>query len=211
MDILFTIGDNETPVVEINNARYVQKPLQNARLADRLVSMGVMSHHDDNFVYYPFYEHSMTLLEYLYSNTHYNKDELSTKLISTVKSIHDNGIVHGDIHPENIIVITETTKTVVMLIDFEQSSFVEENNDSTPLYIPRNWDGKNNIDTDLYGLGACLFRIYDTESKLPIGTSLSSDPELYVDPINIRYKPDIPNEISSLIKQYLHYQYNTIS
>jgi len=123
--------------------------------------------------------------------------------------------MYASVHPQQISLKSKfglsqfQTKfgTTIKLIDFEQSSLVGENNDASPLYVPRCWDGINNINIDLYGLGACLFRIYDNESFLPIGTSMSPEAEFYINPVDIEFKSTIPSNMVVLIKQYLSHQY----
>jgi len=115
MHNIFTIGDNEIPVVEFQNVKYVQKPLQNIKVINKLISLGIASHHDSCFVYYPFYENAVTLMKFL-DNNNFDRDVLANDLINAVKFIHDNGIVHGDIHLENIIVDCTINTSLLVFI-----------------------------------------------------------------------------------------------
>lgn len=201
MDQIITAVSDNTYLVASNNKQLIRKDNNNSRVAEALQLLGIVDHYNESHVYYTFYENSNTLSEYLDNNPSINSDTLASELIIIIGKLHANGIVHGDIHLENIIVTDDGPK----LVDFEQSCFIDEINNACPLFVPRNWDGKNNVNTDLFGLAACLFRIYDNESPLPIGTSIDPNPDFYTPPNDITL--NAPDHILTLIRSYLSYQF----
>ncbi|MBV1906043.1 MAG: response regulator [Pseudomonadales bacterium] len=100
-----------------------------------------------------------------------DKLTIATELCLAIQSIHDEGIIHRDINPSNIIYSVETN--TLKLIDFGLATFsLREYPESTSAnnltgtlpYISPEQTGRVNrvVDyrTDLYSLGATLFELF---------------------------------------------------
>jgi PAS domain S-box-containing protein len=141
---------------------------------------------------------------------------VSFQMINGLKAIHDQNIVHNDLHPGNILI--NPLNFLVKICDFS-ISFVLEKDNSSPLplnrtksnfaYIPPEQTGRINLSvdqrTDLYSIGALFYEMiagkkpFDTEDPLElIHCHLAKTP---VAPKNIQ--PDIPESISNIIMKLL--------
>ncbi|MCC8013755.1 MAG: serine/threonine-protein kinase [Eubacterium sp.] len=96
-------------------------------------------------------------------------------LLEGVKAVHEKGIVHRDLAPDNIIL---TNDGLVKILDFGSARFSSDNNEKTlsafikPGYAaPEQYASKGNQGgwTDLYGLGATLY--YMVTGVKPVDSS----------------------------------------
>jgi len=79
--------------------------------------------------------------------------EMVARVESAVRSLHDRGVVFGDLHPDNILIDTEDR---LVLIDFEVATLAEQQARSAlahPGYVAP--PDRQGVDSDLYAL-ACL-------------------------------------------------------
>jgi len=118
------------------------------------------------------------------------KDKILKQLLLAVMFLHKNGIFHGDIKPDNVMVDTKTSK--LKLIDFDtartDNTFKFE---GSPGYIPPEYfsfddekkDILNNFKKDIFVLGAMMYEMYmNTEDGLftvPNGDKLIRGKEIY--------------------------------
>lgn len=104
------------------------------------------------------------LLEFF--NEPFNKNNLKkffvilNQISTTLYYIHQLGLIHCDIRPENILIEEKNGNQInIKLIDFGFSALQSKGIRGTPLYIsPELIKGQNvNFKTDLYSLGATLY------------------------------------------------------
>lgn len=126
------------------------------------------------------------------------KVEYLIPLSEQLESLHELGIIHGDIKPTNIIINLKDNK--LTLIDFELSNFIKVNNSDyknfggTLTYrSPENLDGIISKSDDIYSLGILITSIF-----------LNSDPSnLHSNPKkidSILSSESVPVEILALIQ-----------
>jgi len=130
--------------------------------------------HERNFGYIvtDYYENSVELFTYIIDEGHVLSEtqflDLTKKLLIALKYIHDNGMIHMDVKPENILVIKQpniTAKLRVILLDFgltcakETCSKVGTDNFIAPeVYIKTMPITEK---ADVFGLGITLFCVVE--------------------------------------------------
>lgn len=107
------------------------------------------------------------------------------QIAAALAALHDAGIVHCDVKPENILVLADRawgTLPQVKVIDFGVSRAVDEpppdeaSIAGTPAYMaPEQWKGRPVLASDVYSLGCMLFELCTGET--PFDGSL---PELMI-------------------------------
>ena len=124
------------------------------------------------------------LFDYIYELRQGFSEKISakifTKILKSVKILHDNRIVHCDIKPENIIVGNDFS---VKLIDFGFSEILGKDNFiyeykgsgiyESPEIRNKNMNGYDGIKSDIFSLGVLLFVI--TVARFPFEISSYSD------------------------------------
>lgn len=119
------------------------------------------------------------------------------QICTTLYYIHQLGIIHYDIRPENILIEEKRDDEInIKLIDFGFSALKTFQTRGTPLYISPELISGKNVDyrTDLYSLGATL---YHTVSGNPPFYS-ENDIELLK-----KHLEEVPKELPTEIPDYL--------
>ncbi|CAN5170083.1 hypothetical protein BH11MYX1_BH11MYX1_50240 [soil metagenome] len=133
---------------------------------------------------------------------------LSVQIASALAAMHDAGITHCDVKPDNLFVLDDGT---VKVIDFGVSRLAEEPplDDSsvagTPAYMaPEQWRGKPEHATDVYSLGCVMYELLT--GNVPFDGSL---PELMVAHLDQRpgriswLRNAVPVELERLVMRAL--------
>ena len=110
--------------------------------------------------------------------------ELFRQICSALEHAHKHGVVHRDLKPGNIILLTEDDKTRAMIVDFGIAKFLPSLNQvdqkltktghafGTPIYMsPEQWRGESVEErSDIYSLGCIMCEVlcgkvpYDLDS-----------------------------------------------
>jgi predicted ATPase/signal transduction histidine kinase/tRNA A-37 threonylcarbamoyl transferase component Bud32 len=142
--------------------------------------------------------------------------EVARKLVTILKEVHQNNIIHKDINPSNILY--HPGENQVYLIDFGSASILsQENSDAQTLdymegtlaYISPEQTGRMNrpIDyrTDFYALGITLFQLvtgrlpFQCEESLEwVHAHIAKPP-----PSPRELKPELPEAVSKIILKLL--------
>jgi serine/threonine-protein kinase len=123
------------------------------------------------------------VMEYLEGETLADGEELPISVIAAIgaqlaaalAALHDAGVVHCDIKPENVLVLAGHTwrgaAPVVKVIDFGVARRVDEppaddaSIAGTPAYMaPEQWRGQPVTGSDVYALGCVLFELLTGET-----------------------------------------------
>ncbi len=142
--------------------------------------------------------------------------EIAKRIVSILKGVHQNNIIHKDINPSNILYHPE--KKEVSLIDFGSASILsQENSDTQTLeymegtlaYISPEQTGRMNrpIDyrTDFYGLGITLFQMVTGQLPFQCEDSLEwiHAHIAKIPPPPGDFKPDLPEAVANIILKLL--------
>lgn len=138
---------------------------------------------------------------------------LGAQLAAALAALHDAGIVHCDVKPENVFVLDDRawgTLPQIKVIDFGVSRLADEESDhasiaGTPAYMaPEQWRGKPQFASDVYALGCMLYELLTGE--VPFEGSL---PELMLAHIDKRparpswLRAGVPLEVERLVMRAL--------
>ena len=146
---------------------------------------------------------------------------IGTALCQAVRSIHEQGILHRDIKPGNIVIAPALDGDISLrLIDFAAGCTIEEEHTEeekaplgTPAYMaPERAKGKAaGKEGDLYSIGAILYELFTGKSILgPDSWNMETahqilQSEAVIPAIPLReYRPDVPPEIGHAISRMVH-------
>jgi serine/threonine protein kinase len=162
-----------TPVFEFGLGNFIQ---QNEKLLEIQAPGAQIAHNVLEFnqtAYLAVEEGKGSLLsKYLDNAETYTEEELKNlleSLLETLETFHDAGVVHGDIHPSNILIKTNGKPELLNFASARQNFARHVNNLSSELsegyaspeqYIE---GSKAEVSTDLYALGATLYQCVSGE------------------------------------------------
>lgn len=129
-------------------------------------------------------------------------------MFTTLSLIHNSGIIHGGISPENTIV---TTKGEIKLVGFSIAATKVYNSDLTPdlnpgYAAPEQYQGADWLGayTDVYGICAVLYKILSGIAP-PSGLQRKDDIDKLIPLWQVN--PDVPRHVSDVIMQGLSVDY----
>jgi len=162
-----------TPVFEFGLGNFIQ---QNEKLLEIQAPGAQVAHNVLEFnqtAYLAVEEGKGSLLsKYLDNAETYTEEELKNlleSLLETLETFHNAGVVHGDIHPSNILIKTNGKPELLNFASARQAFARHVNNLSSELSVgyasPEQYieGGKAEVSTDLYALGATLYRCVSGE------------------------------------------------
>lgn len=111
--------------------------------------------------------------------------------------IHQNGIIHFDIRPENILIVGEKDSLQVKLIDFGFGALKVNERRGTPDYISPELIENDKIDfrTDLYSLGATLYHVLNKKPPFIASNQIE---------LLRKHLEEIPEPLSNIFPKYWH-------
>ena len=139
-------------------------------------------------------EQGALLSEQLEKSKSFTEEELRillTSLLNALENIHEAGISHGDIHPDNIL-IRKNGEPVLMNIAAARQDFAKHVK-MLPFELhqgyasPEQYEKDNHVGTavDLYGLGATLYRCVTHTDPVAASQRMSDLNENKPDPLKI--------------------------
>lgn len=103
--------------------------------------------------------------------------ELLIQIVAAIAHAHENGVIHRDLKPGNIILARRRDKTLPVVMDFGLAKSADQEGGTrtglalgTPYYMsPEQMDGRKDVDarTDIYSLGAIIYELLT--GKPPVG------------------------------------------
>ena len=140
--------------------------------------------------------------------------QICGKIADGLESMHQEGFVHADIKPSNVLVTDDWS---VKIIDFGQScqiGTVKQRIQGTPDFIAPEQVRRKAItpQTDVFNLGATMYWLLTSRhitTMIPKGgggAEQSESPESTEPPIKI--KPDVPAALSALVMQCIESKAN---
>ncbi len=127
--------------------------------------------------------------------------ETALQLSSGLAAVHDQGVLHLDLKPSNVMI---DGRGRIRLTDFGIAEFKDNSenrlsNLGTPLYMaPEHLDqGKASIQSDIYSLGIVLFKIYT--GRLPYDITSKEDITTLPLPRLLELKNLPPQQLSSIV------------
>ncbi len=138
------------------------------------------------------------------------------KVADALQKAHRNGLIHRDLKPSNIMVeIREDGEEKPYIIDFGLVKKIEESDSTFPGMIvgtigymsPEQIEGKmDGIDgrTDIYGIGALLFKIITDEPPFKGETFEALKEAMEKDPVPLRkLNKSIPKDVEAIVMKCL--------
>lgn len=137
------------------------------------------------------------------------KNVIIPRLNAGLRAMHENGIIHKDLKPSNIM-ITESGKSIA-IIDFGISSAVENGSTvvvtrtgMTPQYsAPETFRALFLSESDYYSMGITLYELFC--GKTPYDNMPQDEIEKYVSVQRIPFPENMPQELKELIIALTYY------
>ena len=157
---------------------------------------------------------------------------LVRQLASALRALHDRGVIHRDLKPDNILIVKDPEAAGgerAKLLDFGIAKFITEQDRvgespfpgvpayvktalgallGTPMYMgPEQWRGKGNVDqrADIYSLGCIFFELLT--GRPPYSASaLPHLMQMHVwqkPPQGLFTRPEIPNQLAELVQRMM--------
>ena len=143
------------------------------------------------------------------------------QVLSALQAAHDKGIIHRDMKPDNVSLVTVAGRTdFVKVLDFGISKFHAQGSGDhmnltqtgmvlgTPVYMaPEQAEGRSDLDhrADVFSTGAMLYQMLT--GHLPFKASNLQEllrKLLLEEPTNPReYRPDLPDELCDILQMAL--------
>ncbi|MFH1653212.1 MAG: protein kinase [Pseudomonadota bacterium] len=140
------------------------------------------------------------------------------QLFEGLQFIHDSGLLHGDIKPENVLIKEIDGKPVVKIIDFGIATAITANKRhmlGTPMYIAPevilSWENQIGASTDLFSAAAlmyyCLAHTYPFKKRYgwqKDPKKLAQIVESELSPKSLKTRsPDIPEYLDTIVMRLL--------
>lgn len=207
-------GNNAISIIEGSRADLFQKGIESYEYeANRLTQFnnleGIVSVYnfffENNTAYMVMeYINGISIKKYLLQNhgriPWQSVLEMMKPVIKSLQIIHEAGIIHRDISPDNIM-IDENNK--VTIIDFGSARYFEDEKSKTIMlkrgYAPPEQYVKNGLQgpwTDVYSLMATIYFML-TSNRLPESLSLIGG-SAKIEPIS-KFVPNIPKQVENVI------------
>lgn len=135
-------------------------------------------------------------------------EELFVQTLRALQYLHQCGIVHGDLKPENVLVKTDQDTWQTKLIDFGVAVFKEQGKImGSPTYLaPEIFMGSSSSpSTDLYAMGVMLYTVLARENPFKgedLTETIERQKTLSPTPIH-QLNPDVPIYIQHILDRLL--------
>ena len=105
---------------------------------------------------------------------------IARALITTITRLHDLELVHGDIHPGNIVIANDGSPVIIDVADLRISS----DDAYTTAYLPDNYKTLSPFERDRFGLAATLVELFGSSREKPT-TGTFPIPDIYDELANL--------------------------
>ncbi len=79
-------------------------------------------------------------------------------ILTGLKYLHDNNIIHGDLKPSNILIAKQFDKLVCKISDYDSITGEKNKFFITPEIIAPEWTNELNVQTDIWAFGILLYK-----------------------------------------------------
>jgi serine/threonine-protein kinase len=136
--------------------------------------------------------------------------ELARQLLAAVQFLHDNDVVHDDLHPGNVLISHGSDRPIVKITDFGISTElrgmpairpdVVHHAIMAPEIIATGYTGKQ---SDIYQIGLLLYWMLTGESAMPPGTPYTELVRCVADGVPRRRAEEIGTPLGDLVAKML--------
>src|SRR5215217_201578 len=144
---------------------------------------------------------------------------IALQTLSALETAHRAGVIHRDIKPDNLFIVSGETGDTVKVLDFGVARLLHEDDASavgaeagawvgTPSFMAPEQVRCQPVDAraDLYSLGACLFQMVTGRQPIDVADTVALFSAIVerVPPLASTLRPEVPEEFSRVLARALH-------
>ncbi|MCP3167887.1 serine/threonine-protein kinase [Myxococcus qinghaiensis] len=144
---------------------------------------------------------------------------IAIQTLSALETAHRAGVIHRDIKPDNLFIVSDEAGDKVKVLDFGVARLLHEDDASavgaeagawvgTPSFMAPEQVRCQPVDAraDLYSLGACLFQMVTGRQPIDVADTVALFSAIVerVPPLASTLRPEVPEEFSRVLARALH-------
>ncbi|MFY2558423.1 protein kinase domain-containing protein [Corallococcus terminator] len=145
--------------------------------------------------------------------------DLAIQTLSALETAHRAGVIHRDIKPDNLFIVSSEAGDKVKVLDFGVARLLHEDDASgvgaeagawvgTPSFMAPEQVRCQPVDAraDLYSLGACLYQMVTGRQPIDVADTVALFSAIVerVPPLASTLRPEVPEEFSRVLARALH-------
>lgn len=144
---------------------------------------------------------------------------IAIQTLSALETAHRAGVIHRDIKPDNLFIVSGESGDTVKVLDFGVARLIHEDDASavgaeagawvgTPSFMAPEQVRCQPVDAraDLYSLGACLYQMVTGRQPIDVADTVALFSAIVekVPPLASTLRPELPEEFSRVLARALH-------
>ncbi|NTX67089.1 serine/threonine protein kinase [Myxococcus sp. CA051A] len=144
---------------------------------------------------------------------------IALQTLSALETAHRAGVIHRDIKPDNLFIVSSETGDKVKVLDFGVARLLHEDDASavgaeagawvgTPSFMAPEQVRCQPVDAraDLYSLGACLYQMVTGKQPIDVADTVALFSAIVerVPPLASAIRADVPEDFSQVLARALH-------